>query len=237
MKTIYKRLLTIVLVFALAISFTPIRTLAAKDNNNDKGKKEKVEYGTVVKANSGTISTIMYPGAKAKKASFKITSEKGDRYIDTNNNNKEYDCYEVTITLNKSKLSSKDINKSLYDYRKKKGTLQDYAIIMIDKDGKSAKGIKVDGGINEYLSSAPQQLKAKDGKKTNYFGGWRKIVVYTFRIMVPENSKGVYVGVAGLRNGQLTKDTKKQYQSDKINFYKAGYGNNNRGYCYVKRIN
>ena len=114
MKTIYKRLLTIVLVFALAISFTPIRTLAAKDNDNDKSKKEKVEYGTVVKANSGTISTIMYPGAKAKKASFKITSEKGDRYIDTNNNNKEYDCYEVTITLNKSKLSSKDINKSLF---------------------------------------------------------------------------------------------------------------------------
>ena len=57
MKRITRSLIAFLLVFSLAFSFSPAEVQAASSR-----------YGTIVKADYGYVSSVMYHGAKPKKA-------------------------------------------------------------------------------------------------------------------------------------------------------------------------
>ena len=227
MKRILKSLISIALVFSLGISLNPVNALAASKR-----------YGTIVKSTSGYVSTTLYPGAKPKKAKFKIQTELvNDTLIDTNDDFIEYSEYKVSVTIDRKNLTKKEIVNIVKDIKNKKTSFNDYIAIFIDKDGDPASNIIVSGGMDDDLSSPGERVEAKYNKRIYYINSYRKVSVLTYKVLIPHGGEAVYFGVAGQKNGQITNDNRSKYRQRRINFYQAGYGNSKRGFAYVKKLN
>ncbi|WP_029323755.1 hypothetical protein [Butyrivibrio sp. AE3004] len=221
MMKIFKQIAAMMLAITLAATFIPVNVQAA-------GAKVTI-------ASSGKVGTAMYKGAKARTASFKMTStlsESGLKLTDG-----IYDVYEVNISLNKAKLSKNDIKKTVLESEKKGGHISDYTSICVDAEGNSLSDIIISGGLNKEKSSNAKNLTAKIGRNTYYIYGWRKNVVYSYKVYVPQGMTGIHLGFAGLRNGQLKGSTEKKYESHKINYYSAGFGKNKNGFAIAGAVN
>ena len=230
MKRIFKRLAAIALVFALILSFSPSNAMAA----------QKKKYGIVHSSNSGYVSSILYGKAKPRKAHFVISTElQEDTTTDTVNDFIEYKTYKVTVTITRPTYSKKDIIGIRNNLRRIKAKgWNDFRIIIMDPDGDYPRGMTLTGGFNASASSKSQTLTAKEKKVSHNLYSYRKVEVYNYKILVTADHDPVYIGVAGLGNGQLTTANKNNYAEGRINFRQAGWGSSSKkGYAYVTRIN
>ena len=228
MKKIFKRLAAITLVFALMLSFSPSNVMAASKN-----------CGSVTKASSGKVSSIIYGSAKGRKAGFTISSELvEDTTTDKNEDFIEYKTYRITVKFTRPSYSKHDILSIQNNLNriKTKGW-EDFKVIVIDGNGDFPRGITLQGGFDADSSSKPQTLTAKHKSGSFSLHGYRKTEVYKYKLLVEADHDPVYIGVAGLRNGQITNAAKNNYKQGKINFYEAGFGSKKKGYAYVQRIN
>ena len=219
MKRLLKQLSAILLVFALIVSLTPTSVSAASIK--------------VTKKNSGKVSTVLYPGARAKKAT--ATIESALFKSDVEENGVLYDIYSVRITLVKANLSKRDVVGAVKDGLRKKVPASDYSPVLIDKNGNDVKNVVVDGGLKSY--STPRNIVARSGRKRYTIYEWSKTLVYTYGIAIPKDHDKVYIGFAGLRNGQMKKSIRNKYISNKINYYKAGFGSTKKGFIIAAPIN
>ena len=229
MKKIFKQLAAITLVFALMLSFSPSNVMAASKNN----------CGSVTKASSGKVSSIIYGGAKVKRAGFSIYSELvEDTSNDGNEDFIEYKTQKITVKFVRPTYSKRDIlsiRKNLS--RVKNKVWEDFKVIIIDEDGDFPRGITLKGGFDAAASSKPQSITAKLKTGSHSLNGYRKTEVYNYKLLVEKDHHPVYIGVAGLRNGQITNAAKNNYKQNRINFYEAGFGSKKKGFAYVQRIN
>ncbi|WP_026526625.1 hypothetical protein [Butyrivibrio sp. VCD2006] len=222
MKRILKQLSAIVLIFALAFSFAPIKTQAA-------GVK-------LTKSRSGKISSVMYKGARPKKASFKLSSTLLRSSVKASNQ-QLYDEYEVSISLTLSKLSKKDIMKIVQEAKKRNGgQIDDYTPIYVDKNGNSITDLIVENGSYVSRSSTAKTLVARKGRHVYRIYNWKKKIAYSYKVLVPLGHDTVYLGYAGLRNGQLKKATMNKLNNKTISYYAAGFGKNKKGYAMAGSI-
>ncbi len=214
MRKWFKAFVSMLLVFALAFTFSPVTASAG--------------YIKVTHANTGYVKCIYYRGGPAKKASFSVTSA----IIQKNYGG--YDVYDVTIKINKPYFTQKD-TIGIYNDLTRKGskTLLDYVPIFTNKNGGTLRGLKRKLVSTDY--SKPYRSYAKIGKKKIWINH-RKYNRYNYRIYVPANQEGVYVGVAGLGYGQLTTVTYKRYLDGKITYGGAGFGSTKSGFACISRI-
>ena len=227
MKKLLKQFMTIFVVFALVIALSPISSLA----------KVKSPNGVISYNNSSTCYTVLYPGGKPKPANYSITCKYvGNTYNNNVDDYIEYEMYDVSVIINKQKLTNDEVVRSWKNLKRQGGTLSDYAVVFIDKDGDSSINFVRTGGFNEGLSSRPQKLLGKSGKRTYFLNGWRKQVGFSYRVLIPQGHEPIYVGVVGLRNGQPNKATKKRFAEGAIGFYNAGFGSNKAGYIWASKI-
>jgi len=216
MKKIVKQILAMALALAIAFTFAPVEAQAA-------GVK-------LTKKNSGKVSCVYYKGAKAKKASFSMTATNGGPYYNRYTG-AQYNKYTVSVKLKRSNLSKNDIIRTVQESRKKGGNISDYVMIVTDAQGNAVNDCIIDGYTDYANSSSSKTLKARSGYTTYYIWNWRTTTAYTYDIYVPYDKAGVYVGFAGLRNGQLKKSKVDALSNGEISYYKAGFGKNKKGFA------
>ncbi len=218
MKKIMKQMLALMLALVVAFTLAPVNAQAA---------------GKVKFANSGKVKAVMYKGAKAKKASFSLNSVKIKEAVPLEWANGEkgyYDEYEVTLNLKKAKLSKTDIIKTVKESRKKGGKIASDCTFLIDANGNTLKGnsdgvFVQSGGLDYSASSSSKSLKAKEGRTTYYIWSWRKTEVYKYKIYIEHGKTGIYLGVAGLKKGQIKEKNQDKLKDGAITYTKAGFGN------------
>ncbi len=185
----------------------------------------------LTKANSGKVSCVLYKGAKAKKATFKLNSSTF-RYHSSLYPG--YDVYDVNVTLTRANLSKTDIIKTVKESKKKGTNILDYAMIMVDANGNSVSGLNYT--YPSYSdSSSYKTLKATSGNTRYYISGWRKKTVYTGSVYIPQG-QSVYLGFAGLRNGQIKKSVYNKWINGNKTYYSAGFGKTKKGYAIAGQI-
>jgi len=184
----------------------------------------------VTKKNSGKVSCVYYKGAKAKKAKVSISSSY--KYSLTYSG---YDVYDVTVTINRPSLSKNDIIKTVKESRKKGSNIMDYALVVIDGNGNQLS-IPWSLYTSYSQSSSSKTLRATSGNTRYSIYGWMKKTVYTGTVYVPRGTTGVYVGVAGLRNGQIKKSVYNKWKNGSKTYYTAGFGKSKKGYVLAGQI-
>ncbi|WP_408070929.1 hypothetical protein [Butyrivibrio sp. JL13D10] len=223
MKKILKQMVALTLALVVAFTFAPVKAQAA-------GVK-------VTKSRSGSVKAVYYKGGPAKKATFKMTSTKLNYVRKTNDGQKVYDCYEVVVTLKRPKLSNTDIIKSVSESVKKNTKVNDFTIVAIDANGNTVD----DGGIfnanvDMALSSSKKTIKAKQGRHIYYINDWVKKEVVKYEVLVPHGQTGIYIGIAGLKNGQVSKSKDTKYKNGKISYIKGGYGSSKKGFVIAGSV-
>lgn len=216
MKKIVKQILAMALALAIAFTFAPVEAQAA-------GVK-------LTKKNSGKVSCVYYKGAKAKKASYSMTAV-NNGVIQDYRTGAYYNKYTVSVKLKRSNLSKNDIVRTVKESRKKGGNISDYVLIVTDAQGNALNDVAIDGYMDYANSSSSRTLKARSGYTTYYIWGWRKTTTYTYTVYVPYEKAGVYIGFAGLRNGQIKKSKVDAFTDGEINYYQAGFGKNKKGFA------
>ena len=216
MKKWIKSIVSMLLVFSLVVTFSPVTASA-------KGGSPKA-----LVANTGYVNCVYYTGGPVKKAKFSITSTRYKR------NQNGYDVYDVTITINKPQFSQKDVI-GIYNDLKKKGnkSLVDYVPVFTNKNGGTLtdirrKQVKVE-------KPKPTRTYAKIGKKKIWIDH-TKYIRYDYKVYVPTKRASAYVGVAGLGYGQLKPVTYQQYCDGKITYGPAGFGSPKSGFVYISQI-
>lgn len=184
----------------------------------------------VTKKNSGKVSCVYYKGAKAKKAKVSISSNY--KYSLTYSG---YDVYDVTVTINRASLSKNDIIKTVKESRKKGSDIMDYVLVVIDGNGNQLS-VPASFYTSYSQSSSSKTLKATSGNTRYSIYGWMKKTVYTGTVYVPRGTTGVYVGVAGLRNGQIKKSVYNKWKNGSKTYYGAGFGKTKKGYVLAGQI-
>ncbi len=223
MKKLSKQLLALMLALVVAFTFAPVKAQAA----NVKVKISR----------SGKVKAVYYKGGKAKKASFSMTSVKQENGMIDKNTGKEYDLYEVTATLKRAKLSKTEIAKTIQESRKKGGHINDYMLVLVDANGdKISDGGIYSGGVDYGSSSSSKTLKAKEGYRNYYIYGWRKTTTYKYKVLVPKGQNNVYLGFAGLKNGQVKKSKVDKIENGGIPYYKGGFGNKKKGFVVAGSV-
>ncbi|WP_029320155.1 hypothetical protein [Butyrivibrio sp. AE3004] len=212
----FKSLLSFVLVLTLACVFTPITASAAP---------VKVDIGY-----SGSVKAIYYQGGPVRSASYSITSEL------ITDRDEGYDVYSVRIKLDTPKLTKNGFLNTFADCKKKGRTsILDFTPVFINKNGGDLKGVKWKGGFDKENSSKLYKVKVKYNKKSYSFN-WRDHCEYEYKVYVKNGVKGVYVGVAGLRNGQISSSTYSSWKQNQIDYVQAGFGSSKRGFIVAGKI-
>ncbi|WP_029322437.1 hypothetical protein [Butyrivibrio sp. AE3004] len=220
MKRGLKQLLALLLALVVAINFTPFKAQAA-------GPK-------VTLSRSGKVKTVMYKGGKAKTSSFTMIVEKGAPTVfDPDTNAPVYDEYYVRIKIKRFKMSKKDIIKTVKESRRRKGGISTYVPIVIDSKGNYITNCIFEGALLHSESDYGRTLKAKQGRTTYYIYNWRNYSTYAYRLTLNHGTTGIYIGFAGLRNGQLTKNASRKKMKD---YYSAGYGKNKKGFIIAGSV-
>ncbi len=185
----------------------------------------------VTKKNSGKVSCVYYKGAKAKKAKVNISSNY--KYTLTYSG---YDVYNVEVTLTRPSLSKSDIIKTVKESRKKGTNIMDYTLVAIDGNGNELSNVTTSIYKSYSASSASKTLTARSGYTRYSIYGWTKKTVYTGSVYVPRGTTGVYIGVAGLRNGQMKKSVYNKWYNGTKTYYSAGFGKSKKGYVLAGQI-
>lgn len=208
-KSLVSMLLVFVIVFAMAPSTAYAGTI-------------KVQHGY-----SGYVKCVYYAGGPSKSAAFTISSN----LVAEDYNG--YDLYDVTITITKPNFSKKD-TLGIYNDLQRKGTnrLLDYVPIFTNKNGGVIK-VKRQGGLQYYTD--PVRSYSKKGKRKIWVSH-SKYNRYEYRLYIPANKTGYYVGVAGLGHGQITTVNYKKYLDGKLTYGGAGFGSSKKGYAVIGRI-
>ncbi|MBE5845499.1 MAG: hypothetical protein E7302_15250 [Butyrivibrio sp.] len=210
------------LMLALVVAFTATGTTV-------EAASAKVTF-----KNSGKVSTVLYKGAKAKKAKFKLNSAQYVRTFPATNGN-FYDEYDVNLQIERPSYSKGDVINIVTEAKKKgTGAYYDYVPVIIGADGNYRTDCGTTLSVDYSASSKSKTIYATSGYRRYWISGWRKKTVWSGKIQVPSGSTGVYVGFAGLRAGQITKKQIKNL--NKANYYKAGFGNKKKGYVVAGQI-
>ncbi len=142
-----------------------------------------------------------------------------------------YDAYDVVVTIKRPKLSKSDIIKTVKESKKKGGHVNDFCLIVVDENGNKVTDGGLNGGsLDTQSSSSSKTLKAKEGRKNYYIWNWRKTAVYKYQVVVPHGQKNVYVGFAGLKNGQIKKSKEDKLSDGNITYFSAGFGSKKKGF-------
>lgn len=223
MKKIIRQMLALTLALVVAFTFAPVKAQAA-------GVK-------VTKSRSGSVKAVYYKGGPAKKATFKMTSTKLNYVWKTKDGQKVYDCYEVVVTLKRPKLSKTDIIKSVNESVKKKTKVNDFTIVAVDANGNPVDdGGILNANVDYTLTSPKRTIKAKQGRVTYSINDWLKKTVVKYEVLVPQGQTGMYIGIAGLKNGQISKAKANKFKDSKINYIKAGYGSSKKGFVIAGSV-
>lgn len=221
MKKIVKQMMALVLALALAITFMPVNVQAAS----------KIKF-----ANSGKVKVVYYKGAKAKKGTFTLETLNTGKEV-TLRDGRECFQYICKVKVERPKLSKSDIVKTVKESKKKKGKIADYCTILVDENGNPISDIPVDGYLDYNSSSSSKTLKAKEGRRNYYIYSYRKTTVHVFNVYIPKDrTSGVYMGVAGLKKGQIKKSKMDKFQDGKISYTAAGFGNK-KDFTIVGKVN
>ena len=218
MRKLFRSLLSLSLAMAIALTFTPMNAVAAS-------------YPQITVASEGLVKAVYYAGGSFKNAGYSIIT---NQLVDSDSG---YDVYDVRIIINRPTFGKNEVIKVVNDLKKKKtDNFRDFMPVVINNKGTELdKGIKFKGKIDTENCSGHTRYRVKS-KNTTYKLNVRNHIEYSFKLYVKDGKKNVYVGIAGIRNGQLTENTYKQYVKNKINYYKAGYGNIKSGYIVAVKI-
>ncbi len=210
------------LMLALVVAFTATGTTV-------EAASAKVTF-----KNSGKVSTVLYKGAKAKKAKFKLNSV---QYVESYpaTDGIYYDEYSVSFQIERPNYSTGDVINIVTEAKKKgTGAYYDYIPVIVGADGNYRTDVHAQLNMDYSASSKSKTINASSGYRRYWISGYRKKTVWTGKIQVPSGSTGVYIGFAGLRSGQISQKQIKQL--NKANYYKAGFGNKKKGFAIAGQI-
>ncbi|WP_408070429.1 hypothetical protein [Butyrivibrio sp. JL13D10] len=220
MKRSIKALLSLVLAAVIAISSNPINSVAAK------------KASPVTISSSGYIKAVYARGEGWKKSWYSITTRKIKDVDDG------YDVFDVRIVINRPAFSREDVVNTVLDMNRwRTRSMRDfYPVIIARNGGEYERGIRMRKyTLDRENSSGTITYKGKRGR-TTYSLKVRSHAEYTFRAYVKDGKKNVYVGLAGLRAGQIGDSTYNRLSEGEIGYFKAGYGSSKSGYICAVRI-
>ena len=212
MKKILKQFLAMALALAIAFTFAPVEAQAAS------------KITTVAVGKTKKVQAKFYKGANAhsSKVTFNNVTLVGSAG--------GYNVYQVDFTLKNTKLSQAEANGISKEIRKKGlANWSAYTYVITNNKGQDISSQVI---IDPYNSSIVNSTSTYS-KKANYTVGYiryrdkvsyYKQVKFSLRIWVPESTSGVYVGIAGLKNGQPSYTKSYAYQYQGATFTSTGYG-------------
>ncbi|WP_026494774.1 hypothetical protein [Butyrivibrio sp. WCD3002] len=222
MKKALKTMVAMFLALALALTCVPQTAEAAS------------KITVVSPGKSKNVQTKLYKGAgkHTAKVTFNEMSYVGQ--------SRGLNVYHVAITVKNTKITQAEANGLSMEYRKKYfSNWYSTALVLTDSKGNDITGTKAAISQDYY-----QCIDSGTYKKTsNYSRGYLRYRdtfnyprtrKYSFYLVVPAYETDVYVGIAGLKNGQPTSSKSIQYRYGNITFKQAGFGGKKQNIVAVK---
>ncbi len=222
MKKALKTMVAMFLAFALALTCVPQTAEAAS----------KITVVGVGK--SKNVQTKLFKGAGKHTAKVKfnemtlVASQDG------------YNVYHVGITVKNTKLSQAEANGLSREYRKKWfSNWYSTALVLTDAKGNDISGKKAAISSTQYQCIDSGNYSKTSNYTKGYFRykdtfNYPKTRTFSFYLVVPVYETDVYVGIAGLKTGQLTSAKVSLYNYGYINFKQAGFGGNKKNIVATK---
>ncbi len=222
MKKTLKTIVAMFLALAIALTCVPqTAEAAAKITTAGVGKTKNVQMK-------------LYKGAGKHTAKVKFNEMS---YVGTTNG---FNVYHVTITVKNTKISQAEANGLSKEYRKKWfNNWYSTALVLTDSQGNDINGVKAVFDSYDYQVKDSGKYKKTSSYTKGYFRyhdtfRYPKTRTFSFYVDVPTYETDVYVGIAGLKNGQLTSTKEIQYKYGTINWKQAGFGGNKKNIVATK---